>query len=119
MSSIIDLCRELRKKQTPAEELLWQRLRNRNFIKKKFLRQHPICIESVFGKSLYYIPDFYCHKAKLVIEADGPVHLFKKEYDKNRDEVLTGLGLTVLRFTNDAILSDLEGVLDRIKKELL
>ena len=88
MPSIIDLCRELRKKQTPAEDLLWQNLRNRNFKKLKFLRQHPICVQSILGKNLYYIPDFYCHKAKLVIEADGPIHLFKTEYDKNRDEVL-------------------------------
>jgi very-short-patch-repair endonuclease len=119
MPSIIDLCRELRKKQAPAEEGLWQHLRNRNFLDKKFLRQHPICVQSVLGKNLYYIPDFYCDEAKLVIEADGPVHLFKKEYDRNRDEVLAGFGLTILRFTNDNILTDLEGVLNRIKKELV
>jgi len=118
MPSITDLCRELRRKQTTAEEFLWQHLRNRNFIGKKFLRQHPICVESVFGRSLYYIPDFYCHEARLVIEADGPVHLFKKEYDKNRDEVLKGLGLTILRFTNDEILNDLDGVLDRVKEKI-
>lgn len=118
MPSIIDLCRELRKKQTPAEELLWEYLRNRNMMDKKFLRQHPICVESVWGKSLYYIPDFYCHEAKLVIEADGPVHLFKKEYDKNRDEVLGNLGLSIIRFTNDEILNDISRVLDCIAKRL-
>jgi very-short-patch-repair endonuclease len=53
------------------------------------LRQYPICVESRFGRNLYYIPDFYCHKAKLVIEADGPIHQFKKDYDKKREEVLT------------------------------
>jgi len=90
---------ELRKQQTPADDILWGHLRNRRFSAHKFLRQHPVCVSSVFGKNLYYIPDLYCHKAKLVIEADGPIHLFKKEYDKNRDEVLTGLGLTILRFT--------------------
>ena len=119
MPSIIDLCRELRKKQTPAEELLWQNLRNRNFNKLKFLRQHPICVQSLFGKNLYYIPDFYCHKAKLVIEADGPIHLFKKEYDKNRDEVLAGLGLTILRFTNDEVLNELDKVLDVVSKKIM
>src|SRR5882724_685260 len=116
MPSIIDLCRELRRKQTPAEELLWQHLRNRNLIGKKFLRQHPICVNSIFGRSVYYIPDFYCHAVKLVIEADGPVHLFKKEYDKNRDEVLRGLGLVILRFTNDEIFNDLDRVLNVIKE---
>ena len=119
MPSIIDLCRELRKKQTPAEDLLWQNLRNRNFKKLKFLRQHPICVQSILGKNLYYIPDFYCHKAKLVIEADGPIHLFKKEYDKNRDEVLAGLGLTILRFTNDEVLNELDKVLDVVSKKIM
>ena len=114
MPNIIDLCRDLRKQQTPAEELLWKHLRNRRFADYKFLRQHPVCVESRFGKNLYYIPDFYCHKAKLVIEADGPIHLFKKEYDKNRDEVLAGLGLTILSFTNDEILNDIDDVLNKI-----
>ena len=67
---------------------------------------------------MYYIPDFYCHEEKLVIEADGPVHLFKKQYDKNRDAVLTELGLTILRFTNDEIIADLDGVLNEIKEKL-
>ena len=119
MPSIIDLCRELRKRQTPAEELLWEHLRNRSFHSKKFLRQHPIYVETVFGKSLYYIPDFYCHKAKLVIEADGPIHLYKKEYDKNRDEVLGILGLKILRFENEQILNDTKMVLNLIKINLV
>jgi very-short-patch-repair endonuclease len=118
MPSIIDLCRELRRKQTPAEELLWQHLRNRNLIGKKFLRQHSVCVESRFGRSLCYIPDFYCHEARLMVEADGPVHLFKKEYDKNRDEVLKGLGLVILRFTNDDILNNLDGVLNTVKEQI-
>ena len=118
MPTITDLCRELRKQQTPAEQLLWQHLRNRDFADKKFLRQHPICVQSIFGRNLYYIPDFYCSDAKLVIEADGPSHHFKKDYDKNRDEVLKGLGLKILRFTNDEILNDVAGVLNRVKEEL-
>src|SRR6185437_6801819 len=80
--SIIEICRELRRLQTPAEKILWDHLRNRKLAGHKFLRQHPVCVESRFGRSLYYIPDFYCHTAKLVIEADGPIHQFKKEYDK-------------------------------------
>ena len=114
MPSIITLCRELRQKQTPAENLLWQVLRNRAFMGKKFLRQHPICVKSSMGRNQYYIPDFYCDEAKLVIEADGPVHLYKKEYDKNRDEVLKSLGLTILRFTNEKIVTDMASVLTTI-----
>jgi very-short-patch-repair endonuclease len=114
MPSITEFCCELRKKQTFAEILLWNNLRNRALIGKKFLRQHPICVLSAFGKTVYYIPDFYCHEAKLVIEADGPVHLHKKEYDKNRDEVLKTLGLTILRFENAEIEKEMERVLNSI-----
>ena len=85
---------------------------------RKFLRQHPICVKSVMGKYEYYIPDFYCDEAKLVIEADGPVHLYKRDYDKNRDAVLKGLGLIVLRFTNDEIENDLTTVLSKIRQTL-
>jgi very-short-patch-repair endonuclease len=119
MPSITNLCRELRKRQTPAEKLLWEQLRNRNFLNKKFLRQHPLCVYSAFGKNLYYIPDFYCHEEKLVIEADGPIHLFKKQYDQNRDEVMRDLGLTILRFTNDHIITDLDNVLNAIKEKMV
>ncbi|QHS57704.1 endonuclease domain-containing protein [Mucilaginibacter sp. 14171R-50] len=118
MPSIIQLCRELRQRQTPAESILWNILRNRNFTGKKFLRQHPICVRSVMGRYDYYIPDFYCDESKLVIEADGPVHLYKKKYDKNRDIILSSLGLTILRFKNVDIEEDLESVLEKIKQSL-
>src|SRR5476649_1648451 len=118
MGNIIDLCRELRQQETPAEKLLWEHLRNRKLFNQKFLRQHPICADFAFGRNLYYIPDFYCHKAKLVIEADGPIHLQKKEYDKNRDEVLAALGLTILRFDNFQILNETQMVLQIIKENL-
>jgi very-short-patch-repair endonuclease len=118
MHSITDLCRELRQRETPAEKVIWNHLRNRKLFGYKFLRQYPICVDSVFRRRLYYIPDFYCHQAKLVIEADGPIHLFKKDYDKNREEVLIALGLKILRFDNLQILNDTPGVLDLIKNSL-
>ena len=114
MLSITELCRDLRRQQTPAEKILWEHLRNRKLINHKFLRQHPICVASSFSKSLYYIPDFFCYKAKLVVEADGPIHLLKREYDKNRDEVLKELGLKIIRFENNEILNDIESVLNKI-----
>ena len=76
-----------------------------------------MCYEC-FRQKIIYIPDFYCHKAKLVIEADGPIHLLKKGYDKNRDEVLSALGLKILRFDNDQILNDTQSVLNTIAKHL-
>jgi len=54
----------------------------------------------------------------LVIEADGPIHLLKQGYDKNRDEVLKGLGLKILRFTNEQILNDIQSVIMTIEKYL-
>src|SRR5882757_5360324 len=118
MPSIIDFCRELRQRETPAEKILWQHLRNRKLFDKKFLRQYPICAQSSFGRNIYYIPDFYCHEARLVVEADGPVHQFKKDYDKNRDEVLSALNLTILRFENAEILANVDLVLKKIREKL-
>ena len=118
MSSITNFCRELRQRETPAEKILWLHLRNRALFKKKFLRQDPICVKSSFGRNLYYIPDFYCHEARLVIEADGPIHRLKKEYDKNRDEVLSALNLNILRFTNEDVLNNTQEVLMQIREML-
>ena len=118
MQSITELCRELRQQQTPAEKALWYHLRNRKLFDHKFLRQYPICAKSTFDKNLYYIPDFYCAQAKLVIEADGSIHQLKEEYDKNRDDVLGLLGLTILRFENKQILTNVQGVLAEISKHL-
>ena len=116
--SITELCRELRQKETSAEKVLWYHLRNRKLFHHKFLRQYPICAKSTFDKNLYYIPDFYCAQAKLVIEADGSIHQLKEEYDKNRDDVLGLLGLTILRFENKQILTNVQGVLAEISKHL-
>jgi very-short-patch-repair endonuclease len=55
----------------------------------------------------------------LVIEADGLIHEFKKEYDKNREEVLIALGLRILRFDNSQILNDMQTVLEKIKEHLI
>jgi len=118
MLSITELCRELRQNETPAEKILWEQLRNRRLFHRKFLRQYPVRVQNLFGRNLYYIPDFYCHQAKLVIEADGPIHLLKKDYDQNRDEVLRSLNLTILRFENNQILNDLSAVLDQIRNHL-
>jgi very-short-patch-repair endonuclease len=118
MSSITDFCRELRRNETPAEKLLWQRLRNRRVFAQKILRQYPIGVQSSTKGTIYYIADFYCHEAKLVIEADGPVHLLKKDYDQNRDEVLAKSGLQILRFENDLILNNTAMVLNKIKAYL-
>jgi very-short-patch-repair endonuclease len=97
----------LRKPQTKAEQKLWRVLRNRNLEGYKFRRQHAL------GP---FIADFYCHEARLVIEIDGENHLIRKvkEYDKWREGILRSYGLAVIRFTNDEVFRDLDGVLKAI-----
>jgi len=114
MTAIAELSRELRKRETPTEKILWAHLRNRSLYGKKFIRQYAICVASTFGRQHYYIPDFYCHESRLVIELDGPIHLYKVEYDRNRDLALKEFGLTILRFTNDEVTDNTQQVLDKI-----
>ncbi len=82
------------------------------------MRQFPICVQSSIKGNVYYISDFYCAEHKLIIEADGAIHLLKKDYDRNRDEVMLALGLTVLRFKNEEILNNTASVLSEIAKYL-
>jgi len=104
--------RELRKNQTESEGLLWEILRGRRLSGKKFLRQHPI-IYTVYQRPYYFIVDFYCAEAKLVIEIDGSIHDTSVEYDQQRTEILKSKGLHVLRISNDELL-DIKKVIDKI-----
>ncbi len=110
-AGLVELARELRRKQTPAEDLFWQLVRNRQFLSLKFRRQHQIG---------HYIVDFYCHSEKLIIELDGSVHYTpeQSQKDQKRDKYLTSLGNTVLRFENSELLSDPQSVLERITQSL-
>ncbi len=103
------LAREMRKNPTPAEEKLWQRLRRKQMLGYKFRRQHAL---------ERFIVDFYCHDAGLVIEVDGPIHQYTPEEDAIRQEFLESLGLRVLRFTNEQVERDIEGVLAAIAQAL-
>ncbi|WP_240625400.1 endonuclease domain-containing protein [Spirosoma pollinicola] len=106
-----ELRRELRQKQTKAEEVLWAELRGRRLINVKFRRQHS------FG---HFIVDFYCFDFKLVIEIDGAVHNTREARisDAEREVVLCDLGLTVMRFTNNDVLNRLDNVLQKIQENL-
>jgi very-short-patch-repair endonuclease len=98
--------RDLRSRQTPAEQYLWQHLRAGRLNGLRFRRQQPL------GP---YILDFYCASAKLVVEVDGPIHHTQIDYDRERDSYLIAHDLRVLRFTNDAVLNDLTSVLRSIR----
>jgi type I restriction enzyme M protein len=110
-SGLVEKARELRKKQTPAEEVMWAMLRDRQFMDLKFRRQHQ------FGD---YIADFYCAEQKLVVELDGPIHRTEAQqrHDAKRDAYLTSTGNTVIRLSNDLVLSDPQGALTRIVASL-
>lgn len=103
--------RNLRKNQTDEEKLLWNLLRNNQLRGKKFHRQY------VLGR---YILDFVCFEQRLVIELDGGQHnrMLDKIKDAQRDKWLEGQGFSVLRFWNNDILNNINGVLEVIYKSL-
>ena len=108
---IFDLAQQLRKKMTEAEKKLWKMLRNRRFEGLKFRRQHPIN---------RFVVDFYCHQKLLVVEVDGGIHndVDVKERDEGREEELKNLGLTIIRFTNEEVLTNVYKVLEELKTKL-
>jgi type I restriction enzyme R subunit len=108
-SGLVELARYLRRHQTSPEALLWELLRDRRLLGRKFRRQHQV------GN---YVADFYCREAQLVIECDGTVHDDNEQWqhDQKRDVYLVSQGLRVLRFSNDAVLNRTEAVLSEIAK---
>lgn len=101
----------LRKNMTEAEDRLWQRIRKEK-LGVKFRRQHMID---------KYIADFYCHECKLVIEVDGGYHNNPEqiEYDAIRTFEIEEYGIKVIRFTNSEVLSNIDWVLQEIKKNIV
>ncbi len=100
--------RRLRREMTDAERRLWQALRAHRFRGIGFRRQVPL------GP---YIADFVCHTLKLAIEVDGGQHSGSVQ-DARRDDWMAQEGYRVLRFWNNEVLGNLEGVLDRIDREI-
>jgi very-short-patch-repair endonuclease len=107
---ILAFARLLRRNQTPAEIFFWNRVRNRGLFEKKFKRQFIIQHAEILGEKKYYIADFYCHEKLLVVEIDGKIHLQQQELDFIREEKLKFLGFIVVRFTNEEVLGDWQGV---------
>ena len=101
----------LRKNMTDAEQLLWRHLRAHRLHDQKFRRQQPI------GPYIVDFVDFVHFGARLIVEADGGQHNASAN-DATRDAWLKSQGFTVLRFWNNAILLNIEAVLDAILREL-
>jgi len=102
----LDNAKTLRSNQTEAEQRLWFHLRAHRFMGLKFKRQKPM------GR---YIVDFVCLERRLIIELDGGQHAEQVTYDQHRDEWLRRQGYTVLRFWNNDVMQQLEGVLEQIR----
>jgi very-short-patch-repair endonuclease len=94
---------------TDAEQLLWRSLRSKQLKGHRFRRQHPIA---------QYIADFVCIEQKVVVEIDGGQHQEQVEYDERRATFLQKQGWQVLRFWNNDVLNNLEGVLSVIAANL-
>lgn len=105
---IFENAKHLRKNITETENILWNHLR-KGINGFKFRRQHPIGI---------YIADFFCHKAKLVIELDGSVHNKEdvKVNDDMRQKVFQNWGYAVIRFKNEQVFKKIDDVLNNISE---
>jgi len=101
-----EFARDLRKRQTDAENRLWYFLRNRNFMSLKFRRQYPLPP---------YVADFYCAEKQLIIELDGGQHAEQSFYDQQRTDFFQKHGITVLRFWNNEVLAETNAVLEQIR----
>lgn len=108
---IIERCKNLRKDSTPQEIIFWSRVRAKRFKGLKFKRQYSL------GK---YVVDFICLERKLIIELDGCQHKEENQerYDKERTQFLENLGFRVLRFWNNEINNNLNGVFLKIEEFL-
>ena len=108
---IFERAKELRENMTPAENVLWAELNRRKIKGYRFKPQHPIN---------RFIVDFYCHKAKVVIEIDGEVHELEEQVqrDQGRSSELEAFGLKVLRFSNQDVFENLEEVVKKINNSL-
>ncbi len=97
--------KELRANATVPEILLWKALRGKKADGLKFRRQQGIG---------HFILDFYCPELRLCVELDGSSHDYKYDYDQLRSSFLTQQGIITIRFSNEEVFANLEGVVDEI-----
>jgi len=103
--------RTLRQEMTDAERLFWSKVRMKQLNGYQFYRQRPID---------RYVVDFFCPKAKLIVEIDGGQHYEDdgRRKDEIRDKYLSGLGLKILRFSDRDIIENIEGVVEHVLENL-
>ena len=98
----LSIASEFRKNPTKSEKIIWDVLRNRNFLNLKFRRQH--LIEG-------YLLDFYCHDLKLAIEIDGEIHNNQKEMDQIRQNHIERAGIKFFRISSEQVEGNLKNTL--------
>ncbi|NWG16836.1 MAG: DUF559 domain-containing protein [Chloroflexi bacterium] len=106
---MVQIARELRQRQTSAEELLWECLRDRRLNDLEFRRRHPVA-------NTAFVVDFFCHDCKLAVELDGGIHVDQQQEDQWRLQALEDAGIRVIRFSNEAVFNNLEQVLIDIQR---
>jgi very-short-patch-repair endonuclease len=101
--------KQFRQTMTPAETLLWRCLKANRIDGLGFRRQVPV---------RKYIADFVCFSAKLIVELDGESHDFeeRRKADQTRDAFFVSEGFQILRFSNEQVMSNLEGVVELIRQ---
>jgi very-short-patch-repair endonuclease len=107
-TNLLILAKQLRNDETEAEKILWARLNKNQISGLQFRRQHPINV---------FIADFYCAKLKLVIEIDGNIHDIPEYHlhDEGRSALLEDFGITVIRFTNEQIMNEIDYTVKQIE----
>ena len=118
MGYISDRARELRRNATPEEARMWYYLRDYRSKGYAFRRQYPVGQHYVGNTSYYYVADFCCLKARLIIEIDGPIHTDLKEHDELRQRIIESRNFTVIRFTNDEVNNQIIQVFQKIETYL-
>lgn len=107
---IKNFARNNRKNPTQSEKLFWANARGKKIGGLKFLRQHVVAYELYENQKRFFIADFYCDELRLIVELDGRVHDYQKEYDADRSEILKAMQYRVVRFTNKDVLREWETV---------
>ena len=105
----LEAARILRENMTYHEKLLWEKLKLKQVCGVRFRRQHPID---------FFIADFYCHEARLVVEIDGEIHDYRKDYDDGGSAEMERYYIKVIRFPNSEVENNIDNVVRVIENEV-
>jgi very-short-patch-repair endonuclease len=103
---MLEAARQLRKRETRGEQILWQALRNRKAGGRKFRRQQPIGA---------FVVDFFCSSERLVVEIDGPIHNDLREADAERQAIIESTGVRFVRLSSELAASNVQEALRQIE----